>query len=68
MANQSNQAGKGTPHPPSQVRPELDTFASPLNIGPHARDVVEPYNVPPGMPKKDPLGYLPSEQKGGRKR
>jgi hypothetical protein len=68
MAEQSKQAGRGTPHPPAANRPELDIFASPLNIGPHPKDVVEPYNVPPGMPKKDPLGYLPAEQKGGRKR
>ncbi len=71
MPEQSKQAGKGTPHPPGSNRPGLDIFASPLNIGPHPRDVVEPYNVPPAMPTKDPLGNFPPEAPasgGGRGR
>ena len=67
----AKQDGKSTPHPPEGSYSNFDTFASPLNIKPMPKDVVEPYNVPPRMPTKDPLGNFPPEAPasgGGRGR
>ncbi len=50
-----------------KARPGLDLLRSPLNVGPIKGDVTPDYNVPPAMPAKDPLGYLPKENNMGTK-
>lgn len=50
--------------PTERDQPNFKILRSPYNVGPIPGDVTPDYNVPPKMTEKDPLGYLPGEQKG----